>query len=285
MRRTQMAKFLSRFELVIAEEAHEAGGESYYEVMNHCKSAVYRLALTATPFMKEDREPNMRLMACSGSIGIQVSEKQLIDNGILATPHFKYIKSAPPPVVIASTKWPTCYNRGITGNDTRNDQIVYEAKRFRDHGLSTMILVLRRAHGKELATRLRDQGVKARFIWGETDQEVRDFALAQLQNGELEVLIGSNILDVGVDVPALGALILAGGMKEEVGLRQRIGRALRAKKTGGNVTFIVDFDDIRNRILKRQSSLRRSIVENTPGFAENVLSDGEDFNFELLKAA
>ncbi|MBH8434009.1 hypothetical protein I8Q59_09430, partial [Acinetobacter baumannii] len=44
-----------------------------------------------------------------------------------------------------------------------------------------------------------------------------------------------DLLDGGVDVPAVGLIILAGGGKAEVALRQRIGRGLRAKKFGPNV--------------------------------------------------
>ena len=43
------------------------------------------------------------------------------------------------------------------------------------------------------------------------------------------------ILDVGVDVPSVGCIILAGGGKAEVANRQRIGRGLRAKKLGPNI--------------------------------------------------
>jgi superfamily II DNA or RNA helicase len=63
------------------------------------------------------------------------------------------------------------------------------------------------------------------------------------RTGEIDVLIGTTIVDVGVDVPSIGMVILAGGGKAEIQLRQRIGRGLRAKKNGPNVTFIVDFTD------------------------------------------
>jgi superfamily II DNA or RNA helicase len=96
-------------------------------------------------------------------------------------------------------------------------------------------------------------------------------------------LIGTTILDVGVDVPAVGMIILAGGGKAEVGHRQRIGRGLRFKKTGANVAFIVDFADTLNSHLRAHARQRRAIVEATPGFAENILADNEDFNWALFE--
>jgi hypothetical protein len=45
--------FLDTVEFVIAEEAHEAGGNSYFEVCKAMRKAHYRLALTATPLMRD----------------------------------------------------------------------------------------------------------------------------------------------------------------------------------------------------------------------------------------
>lgn len=86
--KNQTINLLAKFEFVILEEAHEASGNSYFEILKHCKNAHYRLALTGTPFMKDDEEANMRLMASSGPIAIKVTEKMLIERGILATPKF-----------------------------------------------------------------------------------------------------------------------------------------------------------------------------------------------------
>ncbi len=84
---------------------------------------------------------------------------------------------------------------------------------------------------------------------------------------------------MGVDVPAVGLIILAGGGKAEVALRQRIGRGLRAKKFGPNVAFIVDFTDQHNSTLKSHARQRLQIIRETPGFGENIVAN---FEFEKL---
>lgn len=278
-RRAKTIRLLEMFECVILEEAHEASGNSYYGILEHCKNAHYRLALTATPFMKSDEEANMRLMACAGPIGIRVTEKQLIDNGILARPHFKFLRPQLPKGLYRTTRWPRCYEMGIVKSESRNRMVVEEAVRGAKHGLSVLVLVQRTAHGKLLEQAISKSGVKVKFLWGEHEQRERKAMLNKLAVGELQVLIGSTILDVGVDVPAIGMIILAGGGKAEVQLRQRIGRGLRAKKVGPNVAFVVDFDDFHNKILADHSGQRRSIIESTPGFAEQVLPPGRDFDF------
>ena len=275
-------QLLEYFEFVILEEAHEASGNSYYDIMKRCKNAEYRLALTATPFMKDDEEANMNLMACAGPIGIRVTEKELIDSGILAKPFFKYLTPERPKYLLRTTGWGPAYRLGIVENVSRNALILREAIMGNRAGLSVLVLVKQKKHGHLLEKAFKSNGLRTKFIFGESKGPVRAAALNALENGELDVLIGSNILDVGVDVPALGMVILAAGGKAEVELRQRVGRGLRAKKKGGNVAFIVDFYDKWNKHLQKHSLARRAIIEATPGFGENILADGEQFPYELL---
>jgi len=163
--------------------------------------------------------------------------------------------------------------------------MIAEATRAARHKLSTMILIQQKAHGHLLRDMLLEAGVRARFIDGDNDQAERKQALSQLATGAIDVLIGSTILDVGVDVPAVGMVILGGGGKAEVALRQRIGRGLRAKKKGPNCAFILDFQDDFNTYLKSHAQQRRQIVTDTEGFGENVLPDEADFDYGIFSAA
>lgn len=286
-RREAMVNLLAKFEFVILEEAHESSGNSFYEVMRYCKNAHYRLALTATPFMKDSEEANMRLMASSGPIAIRVSEKTLIDRGILAKPYFKFVElKQKPKGLYRSTPWQRAYKIGISGNEYRNKLIVAEAIRATRYNLPVMILVLHKDHGKILNKMLASAGLRADYIFGEDDQDSRKRCLNKLKSGELQVLVGSTILDVGVDVPAVGMVILAGGGKAEVALRQRVGRGLREKKNGlPNIAFIVDFADDFNDTLKLHYRQRRAIIEGTEGFGENIVRDFDFTGLGLKKAA
>lgn len=270
-KKEEMEKLLSTFEFVIAEEAHESGGNEYFEVMQCCVNAYYRLALTATPFMKDDEEANMRLMACSGTIGIIVTEKELIEKGILAKPYFMFINNARPTGVFPTTNYVSAYEKGIVKNNIRNDEIVKWSKWSTDRNLPVLILVNRTEHGNILKDLIQKQGLKCNFIYGKDEDEVRQENLKKLESGEINVLIGTNILDVGVDVPSIGMVILAAGGKAEVQLRQRIGRGLRRKKTGKNITYIIDFQDSFNQHLLKHAKTRQEIIKNTPGFAEGIV--------------
>jgi superfamily II DNA or RNA helicase len=280
-RRQVMLNTLATFEFVILEEAHESSGNSYFEILKNCPNAHYRLALTATPFMKDDEEANMRLMASSGHVAIKVSEEMLIERGILAKPYFKYVAMLnKPDNLFKSSSWRRAYELGIVDNAYRNKHIVAETLRASKYGLSSMVLVQHKKHGTELMALMNANGLRAEYIFGEDNQAERKKAIGKLKSGEINVLIGSTILDVGVDVPAVGMVVLAGGGKAEVALRQRIGRGLRAKKPGvPNVAFVVDFADGFNNHLRDHYLTRKNIVVETKGFAENIVND---FDYEGL---
>jgi superfamily II DNA or RNA helicase len=281
LRRNRTLKLLEMVELVIGEEAHEAGGASYFEILQHCKNANYRLALTATPFMREGAEGNMKLMAAFGPILVRVSEKTLINRGILAKPYFVYLDPPSHPKLRKSSPWNRARQLEIVEGDGRNGAAIDMAKKAISFKLPVIILVQMKKHGQEVLRRLREQGIKARYIQGESSQDDRQQALDELASGKIDVLVGTTIIDVGVDVPAVGMVILLGGGKAEIALRQRIGRGLRAKKKGPNVCFIVDFADKVNSTLRDHAKQRRAIVEATPGFAENILSS-QDFDWSVF---
>lgn len=273
--------FLGDVEFIIGEEAHEAGSNSYYEILKYCRKAHYRLALTATPMMR-DSESNMRLLGAFGPVRLEISERMLIDSGILATPKFKYINTKAPTTLRKTAAWQKAVDLGIIHNAERNKAIAFETIRASRFGLPVAILVQRKAHGELLKTMLKAAGMRVEFIYGNTSKAKRREALDKLASGQLQALIGTTIIDVGVDVPALSMVILAGGGKGEVATRQRIGRTLREKRNGPNYGFVVDFVDAFNKHTKGHAITRRAIVDSIDGFYQNVLAANDDFDFTGL---
>lgn len=299
-RRELITRVLKSVSLLVLEEAHEASGSNFYDIARMCSNADYRLALTATPFMKASAEANMRLMAVSGPIGIKVTEKYLIDRGILATPYFLYRRCGYRPDEerikadlkdkVGNTRlgrtspYQKAYQLGIVYNLERNTYIARYAGEFVNRGVNAMVLVKHKRHGQILKEMIESLGARVDFIYGESSKKTRLAKLQALRDGKIDVLIGSTILDVGVDVPGVGAVILAGGDKAEVELRQRVGRGLRAKKGRANICFVLDFLDTANNHLLTHSYSRKAILDTTPGFAENLLPVDGNFPYNLLAA-
>jgi hypothetical protein len=59
--------YLSQVEFIIGEEVHEISDNSYFNIIQNCPNAYYRLGLTATPFMLNNSEMNMKLLGAFGS--------------------------------------------------------------------------------------------------------------------------------------------------------------------------------------------------------------------------
>ena len=228
-------------------------------------------------------------MAACGPVAIKISEEMLIERGILAKPYFKFLKlekDKMPPKLHRSTIWQKAYALGVVENQYRNKLLCAEALRAKKYGLNTLILVQYKAHGHLLREMLIKAGVTADFIDGDSSQAERSEKLGSLGSGKLDVLIGSTILDVGVDVPSIGMIILAGAGKAEVALRQRIGRGLREKKGSlPNVAFIVDVYDEHNNYLKDHSGERQMVIKTTAGFGENIVEDFDFPSYGLAKRA
>lgn len=287
-KRAQIIEFLSLIEVVIGEEAHEAGGTSYYEILRHCKNATIRVALTATPFMRDSASDNMRLMAAFGPVLIDIPEKLLIERGILAKPYFKFVDCAAPKGLFKSSPFERAYKLGYTENDNMLSDMLRDAQKAARRKLPTLTLIARVAHGELILEHYRKHGLRFEFLKGEDKQTERRAQLHKLVTGDLDGVIGTNILDVGVDVPAIGLVQLAGGMKAEVALRQRIGRGARSKKAGANIFFVADYTCNINNTLRDHARQRYNIIKATPGFVEGILPDNDDFpwhEFEIKAAA
>ena len=281
-KRNQIIKVLEMIEVVIGEEAHEAGGESYYKILQYCKNATIRVALTATPFMRDSAEDNMRLMAAFGPKLIIITEEMLIERGILAKPFFKFVDCAPHPKLRRTSPWERAYKLGYIDNDFMLADALKDALKAKQHGLPVMTLCVRKEHGQKIEDFYKAHGLRAKFIYGESKMEIRRRYISMLATDEIDVLIGTTILDVGVDVPAVGLIQRLGGYKAEVQLRQQIGRGLRAKKNMPNYAFIADYSCNMNTTLGEHYRQRRHIVESTPGFAEGILAANQDFPWHIF---
>jgi DNA repair protein RadD len=94
-------------------------------------------------------------------------------------------------------------------------------------------------HSQEVAERFRQHGVRAEHIDGETAASDRRKAIAGLADGSLDVITNVNLFSEGVDVPALGAVLMLRPTASLALYLQMVGRALRP--VPGEVAKILDF--------------------------------------------
>jgi superfamily II DNA or RNA helicase len=80
--------------------------------------------------------------------------------------------------------------------------------------------------------------------------------LLDFQDGETPVLIGSTVMDEGVDMPEVEVLLNLSGGRSSVKTRQRLGRSMRPKK-GDNRVTVLDFYDRQHDLTRRHSADRQ----------------------------
>lgn len=92
---------LSGYQFITIDEAHRSGASQFHYPAIMCQNAYYRLALTATPFMKGNRQDDMMLLGITGGIVTNVTNGELIERGILARPYFKFFEINLPKKAVA----------------------------------------------------------------------------------------------------------------------------------------------------------------------------------------
>ena len=238
-------------EVLFMDECHGVGSDTYYTVATLCP-AFYRYGLSATPLDRTDGA-NMMLLAATGEMIIDIPLKTLVDRGVCATGKIIFDKITKP-VLKKRIQYNTAYKQGVSENPQLLEKVIQWTEIFYDMGLGTLILCEEIQHGKTIDDALWTEASKLiphQFIHGTEDMDVRRSAIENFDSRRLPVLIASTIMDQGVDVQTIDALILAGSRKSKIRTLQRLGRGLR-----GDKLIVVDFANFSHKYLLEHSYKR-----------------------------
>jgi len=109
------------------------------------------------------------------------------------------------------------------------------------------------------------------MLSGKDSAKDREIAKKKLENHEINCMVASTIFDIGVDMPSLSGLVIAGGGKSSVRACQRIGRVIRKYKHGDyekTHAAIIDFYD-QAKFLKQHSIIRYKVYATEEEFDIN----------------
>jgi DNA repair protein RadD len=120
----------------------------------------------------------------------------------------------------------------LTGN------AIEQYQRRADH-LPAIAFCISVKHAEEVARAFREAGYRSRMVCGDTAKAQRDAAIAGLATGEVEVLTSCDLISEGLDVPAVGAVILLRPTKSLVLHKQQVGRGMRPAP-GKNALIVLD---------------------------------------------
>jgi excinuclease ABC subunit B len=124
-----------------------------------------------------------------------------------------------------------------------------------------LITTLTRRTAEDLAEYLKEAGLKARYLHAEVDAIERVEILRELRSGEIDVLVGINLLREGLDLPEVSLVCILdadkeGYLRSETSLIQTAGRA--ARHFNGEVVLFADRETKSIQALIRETERRRA---------------------------
>lgn len=226
--------WLEQIGLLIVDEGHILGAEVVYDVAVKLP-APDKLCMSASPW--RDDGADIKIEAATGPVIYRIGTDALVADGYLVPPIFKVenTRSWWTPAAWEKNQFSQCYKQEIVENPVRNANI---AERVNGLGVPTLVLVKQINHGRMLA----DQIDHSIFLSGKDTGRERKRVYDDMRNGHLQAIIATTIADMGLDLPIISALALAGGGKSSTRHLQRVGRAARPYP-GKKSALILDWDD------------------------------------------
>lgn len=228
------------YNLVVIDECHIIPADESFKAVKDIQP--YRvLGLTATPWRDDGKD--MKIEALTGKIIYSKKPKFHIERGELAKPIFEYIDHK---TVCSSDNdnWHEEEENYIVKNHKRNDLIGKKAAEMVREGRKTLVDIHRvnPPHGELIADRIESDGVeRPPVVHGETDDDEQDRLIKEFKESDEPKILISTLLEEGIDIPDISAIILAGGRKSSVKIIQTIGRALRPE--GKDTSKVIDCVD------------------------------------------
>ena len=240
---------LDTSEFIIFDEVHEfAKGKITTKVIKAFPNANYRFGMSAT--MPRDRMGKLNLTAYLGSIISDVDVQGLVEDGFLTPPTVTFVNL--PEYTdhsLLDSTYVDIYDSHIINNTVRNGKIKKICSNVKEGKI--LILVKNLKH-LEL---LRELLPEALTLEGKDDLLTREATIEKFKRDKHSILIGTKILQTGIDIPEITHMINARGLKSEIATLQALGRALRIHESKTQVN-IYDFNDTVP-YLKEHSNARR----------------------------
>lgn len=262
-----------QYGIAIFDECHTTSGAKKMQQIGLEFDTEYRIGLSATPWRATPGEELEIEAAVGGCISV-IDAEQLIDEGHLAKPEFRFVDADGQRTANRGEDYHDVVRRCRELAPVRNSTVAKTAADLVDEGYTVHVSVDRINQGKLLEyalnasttaadvrediigdgddTRARaekDAAIdnldtisehNAVFLHGSDINDVRQEAFDQFQAGKIEILI-STLLKEGVDIPEISAIVHAEGGKSEIERIQRAGRALRP--SNGDHAVIADVRD------------------------------------------
>ncbi|MCR5764614.1 MAG: excinuclease ABC subunit B [Treponema sp.] len=152
----------------------------------------------------------------------------------------------------------------VRPSEGQMEDIYREVRERIDRNERSLILTLTKKMAEDLTDYLTELGLNVKYIHSEIDTFERVEILKALRIGEIDILIGINLLREGIDLPEVSFIALLdadkiGFLRSETSLIQIIGRA--ARNAAGKVVMYADHMSPAMEAAIRETKHRREVQE------------------------
>ena len=216
---------LPDFDFIVIDEAHHARAETWHKLLAS-QTKARLLGVTATPARTDGKGLGVKWGGLFDSMVCGPSMQELVDAGHLA-PSKCFV-----PARLIDT-------RGLkkVAGDYRLDELAARAsvvtgdaiREYRDKALgrTAIAFCVNVEHAQNVASAFSAAGFRAACVHGKTPKDERDRLIAGLGDGSLDILTSCELISEGLDVPAVGAVILLRPTHSLIMALQQIGRGMR----------------------------------------------------------
>lgn len=252
-------------------------GADTYTAVSACTKSIVNFGFSATPYRNDGKD--LEIEAGCGRIIYSISVSDLIDQGVLV-PAEIHMYAVPRSIDLTKPAkdgkvpqtYPAFFKVCIKENSVRDVIITQITQEFVDQGKIGIILVNRLDHGKNLQRRLKDHGIKARFLYSKDSSIIRNKTITMLKNHAIDVIV-TTLFGRGVNIPELNFGIRAKGEgvtktnKPNSDIIQTTGRVLRKDPKNPDKTkaYWADFID-PYPYLREHSQFRLDAYNSEKGF-------------------
>lgn len=228
----------NEFDYIIFDECHHASSNSYQKIMNYFKPE-FILGLTATP----ERMDNQNIFELfDQNVPFELRLRDALLNELVVP--FRYYGIRDEFIDYSDKNKSKIVNQ--IASDVNSNFIKNEIEKHRPSGkLKAIAFCKSIIHSRLMAYKLQEVGYNAISLTGSNNTGERILAFNSLQddNNPLEIITTVDILNEGVDVPAINMVLFLRPTESQTIFIQQLGRGLRKYP---NKEYLVVLDFIGN---------------------------------------
>lgn len=276
------------FDLVIVDEVHRAGAESYLALLNHLQPQ-FLLGLTATP----ERTDGFNIYELFDfNVPYEIRLQAALESNMLVPFHYYGVTDF---TLDSETTVTDTSKLSALVSEERVHHILEALKTYgHPENVRGLIFCSKTEEAEELS-KLLDQSLfngsllKTKALSAKDSIPYREEVVAELESGDLDYILTVDIFNEGIDIPSVNQIVMIRSTQSSIVFTQQLGRGLR-KAAGKDHLRVIDFiGNYANNYLipialfgdnsRNKNSIRRRLIESD---IDGTISGVSSVNFDPI---